>query len=174
MFKFNSLFVLKVLFLSAIFLPMLTQAAYDKTRFVSLDGSEQSNLSVKKQTDQACIDNFSGDFECKNIDLLAHIPLSGFSSSPSAASDVWGYTDLNNGAEYALIGLDNGVAVVNVSDPTNPSEVGTILGKIDVWRDIKVYQYFDESLNLWRAYAYATIDGSSDNLTIINLNIMLT
>ncbi|MBL4942667.1 MAG: choice-of-anchor B family protein [Colwellia sp.] len=127
-------------------------------------------LLSQKQTNEACIDNLAGSFECNNIDLLAHIPLGDFSSSPRAANDIWGHVDLNNGAEYALIGLDNGIAVVNVTEPTNPVEVGTISGKTNIWRDIKVYQYFDSSLNLWRAYAYATIDGSSDNLTIINLN----
>ena len=35
---------------------------------------------------------------------------------------------------------------------------------------MEVYQYFDETLNLWRAYAYATIDGSTDYVTIIDLN----
>ena len=128
------------------------------------------NLLSQKQTNKACVNNLAGDFECKNIDLLAHIPLGSFSSSPRAANDIWGHVDLNNGDEYAIIGLDNGVAVVNVSDPINPTEVGTIIGKTNVWRDIKVYQYFDNTLNLWRAYAYATIDGSTDYVMVIDLN----
>jgi len=128
------------------------------------------NLLSQKQTNQACINNLAGDFECNNIDLLAHIPLGDFSSSPGAANDIWGHVDLNNGDEYAIIGLNNGVAVVNVTDPTDPIEVGTIRGKTNIWRDIKVYQYFDDTLNLWRAYAYATIDGSTDYVTVIDLN----
>jgi len=40
------------------------------------------NLLSQKQTNQACVNNLAGDFECKNIDLLAHIPLGSFSSSP--------------------------------------------------------------------------------------------
>lgn len=128
------------------------------------------NLLSQKQTNQACVNNLAGDFECNNIDLLAHIPLGEFSSSPRAGNDIWGHVDLNNGDEYAIIGLDNGVAVVNVTEPTNPIEVGTIRGKTNIWRDIKVYQYFDKTLNLWRAYAYATIDGSVDYVTVIDLN----
>ncbi len=128
------------------------------------------NLLSQKQINQACINNLAGDFECNNIDLLAHIPLGDFSSSPGAANDIWGHVDLNNGDEYAIIGLNNGVAVVNVTDPINPTEVGTIIGKTNIWRDIKVYQYFDKTLNLWRAYAYATIDGSVDYVTVIDLN----
>lgn len=128
------------------------------------------NLLSEKQTDQACINNLAGDFDCNNIDLLAHIPLQEFSSTPRAANDIWGHVDLNNGDEYAIIGLDNGVAVVNVTEPNNPVEVGTIRGKTNIWRDIKVYQYFDKTLNLWRAYAYATLDGSVDYITVIDLN----
>ena len=140
-----------------------------------LDENLQKKLAAykllsQKQTDQACINNLAGEFECKNIDLLAHIPLGDFSSLPGSANDIWGHVDLNNGDEYAIIGLNNGVAVINVTDPLNPIEVGTIQGKTDIWRDIKVYQYFDTTLNLWRAYAYATIDGSVDYITVIDLN----
>lgn len=128
------------------------------------------NQLSQKQTNQACINNSAGNFDCNNIDLLAHIPLGNFSSSPHAANDIWGHVDLNNGNEYAILGLDNGVAVVNVTNPSNPVEVGTISGKTDIWRDIKVYQYFDKALNLWRAYAYATLDGTVDYVTVIDLN----
>lgn len=124
----------------------------------------------QSQKNQSCVNNMAGAFECKNIDLLSHLALSDFSSSPSAANDIWGHVDLNDGSEYAIIGVSNGVAVVNVTDPSNPVEVGTISGKTDIWRDVKVYQYFDDTINLWRAYAYATIDGSSDYVTVIDLN----
>ncbi len=128
------------------------------------------NLLNESQSNQTCVNNLAGSFECQNIDLLAHMSLGDFSISPKAANDIWGHIDLNNGDEYAIIGLDNGVSVVNVSDPSNPKEVGTISGKTDIWRDIKVYQYFDDNLNVWRAYAYATIDGSTDYVTVIDLN----
>ena len=117
-----------------------------------------------------CVGGSAGSFDCNNIDLLAHMPLSAFSSRPSSANDIWGHVDLNTGDEYALIGLRNGVAVVNVTDPENPVEVGTISGLNSSWRDIKVYQYFDSNINAWQAYAYATVDSATDYVTIINLN----
>jgi len=122
------------------------------------------------QSNQACENGKAGKFDCHNIDLLAHMPLTAFSSSPSSANDIWGHVDLNDGNEYALIGLRNGVAIVNVTDPSSPVEVGTIPGKNSSWRDIKVYQYFDKGLKLWQAYAYATIDNATDYVTIIDLN----
>lgn len=119
---------------------------------------------------EKCVNNFASSFECNNVDLLAHMPLNKFSSSPTDANDIWGHIDLNTGNEFAIIGLNNGVSVVNISDPNNPIEVGTILGSDSTWRDIKVYQYFDHLLNLWRAYAYATVDKSNQYVTVIDLN----
>ena len=131
--------------------------------------SNYAKLSTK-QTNINCINNKADGFNCLNMDLLAHIPLGDFSSTPSAANDIWGHVDLNDSSEYALIGLRNGVAVVNVTNPSSPVEVGIISGKSSSWRDIKVYQYFDTNDNEYKAYAYATIDNASDGITIINLN----
>jgi len=128
--------------------------------------NEMSNSHVAEQ----CVNNLASSFECTNVDLLAHMPLKNFSSSPSDANDIWGHVDLNTGNEFAIIGLNNGVSVINISDPQNPVEVGTISGSNSTWRDIKVYQYFDHSLNLWRAYAYATVDKRDQHVTVINLN----
>jgi choice-of-anchor B domain-containing protein len=128
------------------------------------------HMLSEKQTGVNCVDGSAGSFSCSNIDLLAHMPLNDFSSRPNAANDIWGHVDLNTGDEYALIGLRNGVAVVNVTEPENPVEVGTIAGENSSWRDIKVYQYFDSSIGAWQAYAYATVDSAADYVTIINLN----
>ena len=92
------------------------------------------------------------------------------SSAPSSGSDIWGHVDLNTGNEYAIMGLKDGVIVVNVTDPSSPSEVGTISGVSSSWRDVKVYQFFNETLNLWQAYAYATTEGTDGGVDIINLN----
>jgi len=128
------------------------------------------NSLNQAQTKQDCVNGNAGNFECNNLNLLAHMPLSSFSTKPTSANDIWGHVDLNTGDEYAIIGLRNGIAVVNVSDPTNPTEVGTITGANSIWRDIKVYQYYDKEFGLWRAYAYATIDSAPDRVTIIDLN----
>jgi choice-of-anchor B domain-containing protein len=131
--------------------------------------SSYAKLS-QRQTNVNCVNNKADDFNCLNMDLLAHIPLDDFSSKPSAANDIWGHVDLNDGSEYALIGLSNGIAVINVTNPSLPSEVGIISGKHSSWRDVKVYQYFDTDENSYRAYAYATIDDTIDDVTIIDLN----
>jgi choice-of-anchor B domain-containing protein len=116
-----------------------------------------------------CIDGRAGIHACEHIDLLSHMALPDFSTRPSGANDIWGFVDLNTEREYALVGLRNGVAVVDVSDPAAPFEVGSVSGQQTGWRDIKVLQYFDDEAARWQAYAYVTADAASDFLTIIDL-----
>ena len=122
--------------------------------------SGESELADSEQTTAAmqCVDGLAGSYPCDGIDLLSRMPLSDFSGRPSSANDIWGFVDLNDQREYALIGFNNGVAVVDVSDPQNLREVGTIPGSNANWRDIKVYQFFDDALGRYRAYAYSTAD----------------
>ena len=139
----------------------------DKDLKLKLQAYHQLSQS---QSNEACVSGKADVFDCNNIDLLAHFPLSEMSSSPSSGNDIWGHVDLNTGNEFAIMGIKNGVIVVNVTDPTTPSEVGTISGVSSSWRDVKVYQYYDENINLWQAYAYATTEGNNGGVTIIDLN----
>jgi choice-of-anchor B domain-containing protein len=129
----------------------------------------QLQLMQQKQINTTCIDGSADGFACNNMSLLAHIPLADFPNNASAANDIWGHVDLNTEKEYAIIGLKNGVAVVDVTTPTAPEIVGSILGLSSSWRDIKVYQYFDSSTLRWQAYAYSTTE-ADEGLTIIDLN----
>jgi choice-of-anchor B domain-containing protein len=124
----------------------------------------------QSQSNEACVSGKADVFDCNNVDLLTHFPLSEMSSSPSAGNDIWGHVDLNTGNEFAIMGIINGVIVVDVTEPTTPVEVGTITGVSSSWRDVKVYQYFDETVNLWLAYAYVTTEGNNGGVTIIDLN----
>lgn len=116
-----------------------------------------------------CVGGSAGVHACERIDLLSHLALADFSTQPSGANDIWGFVDLNTEREYALVGLRNGVAVVDVSDPEAPFEVGSVPGQQTGWRDIKVLQYFDAALGRWQAYAYVTADAASDFLAVIDL-----
>lgn len=126
----------------------------------------------QSHSSQACVQGKSGSFNCENIDLVSHMALSAFSSSPSTANDIWGHVDLNTGTEYALIGLRNGTAVVSLADPENPSEVSVIPGSATTWRDIKVYQWFDDVSLRWKAHAYVVSDDAADQVHIIDLSLL--
>ncbi|NNC78445.1 MAG: choice-of-anchor B family protein, partial [Woeseiaceae bacterium] len=110
----------------------------------------------------ACIGGSVSGLSCQNTDLLAHVPFSAVSGNPGAAADIWGFVDLNTNREYALVSYNNGTAVFDVTDPTEPAEIGFVAGQNTVWRDIKVYQYFDETDQRWHAFAYVTADGTSE------------
>lgn len=120
----------------------------------------------------ACEEGLADGHPCKGIDRIAQMPLGAFSSLPGDANDIWGFQDLNDQREYAVIGLQNGAAVVDVTDPQNPKEVGTVPGLPTIWRDVKVYQAFDADADRWKAYAYVTADDSgsqSHGIIIIDL-----
>ena len=60
----------------------------------------------------------------------------------TGGNDIWGWYDSETGNEYALMGMTNGVAFVDISNPENPVFLGrlpTHTGE-SPWRDIKVYR----------------------------------
>ena len=78
----------------------------------------------------------------------------------SGASDIWGYVD-GNGNEYAIVGLNDGTSIVDVTDPANPFEVFFEPGMNSIWRDIKT----------WGNYAYVTTE-EPQGLLIIDLSTL--
>lgn len=118
----------------------------------------------------ACTQGMAGAFPCRNLDLQSQIPLTGFSSRPVSAANVWGFVDLNDNREYAVVGLSNGTAIVEVTDPANPRQVVTIPGNPSLWREVKVYQVRDTVANRWRAYAYVTTEAANSGLQTIDMS----
>jgi choice-of-anchor B domain-containing protein len=56
-------------------------------------------------------------------------------------NDIWGYED-EKGNSYALVGLLDGVSIVNVTNPNLPVEVYRKKSVESIWRDLKVYKDF--------------------------------
>ena len=98
------------------------------------DVCDSSTATITK-----CENGMAGVYPCDNYDLISHITLSDMSAT--SGNDSWGWTDPTTGKEYALMGLNNGTAFIDISDPINP----IYLGKLPTatvnssWRDIKVY-----------------------------------
>lgn len=86
-----------------------------------------------------------------NTDLLGHL------SYDVELSDIWGYVD-ETGKEYALVGKNNGVSIVDVTNPSSLREVFSVDGPSSIWRDLKV----------WGDYAYVTNE-TDGGLLIIDL-----
>jgi choice-of-anchor B domain-containing protein len=148
-----------------------------------LDVSQEQTQRIRKLTVQfaaaeqshaatPCVNNLSGQFACQSMSLLSHLSLQDLEPAGGAGNDVWGFTDLNTGREYAFMGLQNGIAVVDVTNPEVPEQVASASGSATTWRDIKVYQTYDTASARWRAYAYATADNVTDFLIVLDLSAL--
>ena len=81
--------------------------------------------------------------------------------SSTEGSDIWGWVDPIDGAEYALVGLNDGFACVDVSNPSNPVQQFHISDINSTWRDVKT----------WGNYAYITTEADA-GLLIVDLTDM--
>ena len=79
------------------------------------------------------------EFECDGYDLMGYISLDEMNAD--SGNDSWGWTDSSTGKEYALMGLDNGTGIIDISIPTSPLYLGKIptATQPSSWRDLKVF-----------------------------------
>lgn len=91
--------------------------------------------------------------EFKNLSLQSNL---GFDQG---LSDIWGYTD-EEGREYALVGLRSAVAIVDITEPTNPVLISQIEGPTSTWRDIKTFE----------DHAYVITDQTGSGLHVLDLS----
>lgn len=115
------------------------QFARENMRAFAEDHHHNEHLSAQSIT--TCTGGMAGGFPCENIDLMSFLPTSQIGGGNG--NDVWGWTDPLDGKEYAIMGLTNGTAFVDISDPVNPVYLGHLPPHTGVgnssWRDIKTY-----------------------------------
>ena len=89
-----------------------------------------------------CEGGSSFGFPCEGYFMQSKLYLSQMSAGDG--NDSWGWTDPTNGKEYALVGLDNGTAFIDISDPVNAIYLGKLATHTSpsIWRDIKVYNNY--------------------------------
>ncbi len=78
-------------------------------------------------------------FQTHNTTLLSHIDLAGFPSRPASGNDCWGYVS-PSGREYALMCVSTALAVVEITNPSNPVIIAEIPHNTSLWGDVKVYR----------------------------------
>jgi choice-of-anchor B domain-containing protein len=106
-----------------------------------------------------CDNGMAGSYPCNGYDLQSHFSLADLNAQDG--NDSWGWTDPQDGKEYALMGLNNGTAFIDISDPINP----VYLGKLPThtsnssWRDIKVYNN----------YAFVVSEASGHGMQVFDL-----
>lgn len=88
-----------------------------------------------------CEAGMAGEFPCDGYDLIAHFDIAQLQGG-SSVNDIWGWTHPDTGAEYALVGVFNGTAIVDLSIPESPVLIGNLPTHTfnSSWRDIKVYE----------------------------------
>ena len=103
------------------------------------------------------LNNFVSQTNPLNVQQFAHMPISSF-MAPSELNDIWGWVD-SSGNEYAIVGMNDGTSIIDLSDPLSPQEVLFVPGMNSIWRDIKTYGN----------YAYVTTE-AMNGLLIIDLS----
>lgn len=89
-----------------------------------------------------CENGAAGQYPCESVDLMAHVPITSLGGDRGIeANDIWGWTDPDSGREFALVGLSDATAFVEVTNPTSPTYIGSLPTHTtsSSWRDIKVY-----------------------------------
>lgn len=118
-------------------------------------------LSVKFINAQInCVNDTAGVYPCHQINLQGQLNLTQLGATGDG-NDIWGWTDTITGVEYALVGLNNGTAFVDISDPTNPIRLGNLPtnSSNSSWRDIKVVG----------DHAYIVSEASSHGMQVFDL-----
>lgn len=109
-----------------------------------------------------CENGFSEEYPCSNIGLYAHLTPEELMGT--RLNDVWGWKDPETGREYALVGLTDGITIVDVTEPWQPVVIGKVMEPepehqhkaesipglqfhedggfkgVSTWRDAKVYR----------------------------------
>ena len=95
-----------------------------------------------------------------NVEKLGQLPYT------TGLNDIWGYAD-SLGNEYALVGLENGLSVVDVTDPSNPLEKFTVPGPNTIWRDVKTWSHY-------AYYVHDIVSKDSQGISIVDLDSLDT
>lgn len=69
----------------------------------------------------------SGGYSCSHVELVATLSAADMGGSGEPLSDIWGWTDPDNGEEYAIVGMYDGTAFVRIEADGTP----TFLGRLD-------------------------------------------
>ena len=100
----------------------------------------------------------AGTFDASGVNLKSWLPLNTLSPGAQNANSCWGYI-APNGKEYAIIGLYDGTAFVDISNPANAQLKAFVAGPNSLWRDVRTHQN----------YCYAASEGGS-GIQVIDLS----
>lgn len=106
---------------------------------------------------------------CNGMSLLSHITPENMGQA-RGLNDIWGWSDSETDLEVVMSGWRDGVSVVDVTDPSNPSYIALIPKTAgtngSTWRDIKVYKNY--------AYIVSEVDSgpTPHGVQVIDLSVL--
>ncbi|NBD96196.1 MAG: choice-of-anchor B family protein [Gammaproteobacteria bacterium] len=142
--------------LATAMLPLLAWACFTSERAKILDKQhpdmdfenlahhmqEREKIEYDFKGPTACADGTAGTFPCDEVSLAGWLDLSILGGGTGA--DNWGWTHVESGRMFALVGRSNGVAFAEVTDPDNPVYLGNLPRPSgvspSVWNDLKTYE----------------------------------
>ena len=89
--------------------------------------------------------------DCNNMQLDGHL------NFEQETSDITGF--YQDDREFAVVGLQNAAAFVDITDPSSPFEVGRISGNNSIWRDLKY----------WNRHVYIGTE-ASDGVKVVSVD----
>lgn len=87
------------------------------------------------------------------LTVLGHLPY-----APASLAGCWHHVD-SLGNEYALVGANWGLSIVDVTDPTKPVQRFAVPGPTNNWREVKT----------WNGFAYVGSEANNSGITIVDL-----
>ena len=84
-----------------------------------------------------------------NLELLGQL------TYPVQLSNLWAWSD-GAGHEYAIVGTEDGTSIVDITDPSTPTEVQFVDGNNSIWREV----------HTWSHYAYVVTEADGGLLCI--------
>lgn len=81
-------------------------------------------------------------YQSQNMSLLSNLSINTLAGTTGqVGSAIWGWADSTTGREYALYGLSNGTAFVDVTAPTAPVYLGLMATNTGTspWRELQTY-----------------------------------
>ena len=90
----------------------------------AISDDELTTAELTAQNDVTCVDGFAGIYPCNNVDLLAFMPKSVFSSDK--LNDIWGWTHSESEREFAIVAGYEGTFFVEISNSTSPMYLGKL------------------------------------------------
>ena len=111
-----------------------------------------------------CVGGMAGSYPCDGVDLLEFVPLATMGAT--SANDIWGWTDTASGREFALVGLNNGTAFVEITNPVSTVYLGKLPTHTSnsTWRDIKVHA----------GHAFIVSEASGHGMQVFDLTQLLS